>query len=97
MDGWDWLWMTFMMRFWLVLIGGVVYVAVRLARTREVTTRPALRDDALSSCSQTPGSRGVPWTPPVIGEKLAGTGTRVGRWAAGVLGRASHGGSGFLC
>ena len=32
MDGWDWLWMTFMMGFWIVLIGGVVYAAVRLAQ-----------------------------------------------------------------
>jgi hypothetical protein len=40
MDGLDWLWMTFMMGFWIVLIGGVVYVAVRLAqrppRTRQL-------------------------------------------------------------
>jgi hypothetical protein len=40
MDGWDWLWMTFMMGVWIVLIGGVVYVAVRLAqrspRTRQL-------------------------------------------------------------
>lgn len=32
MDGWDWLWMTFGMGFWIVLIGVVVYVAVRLAQ-----------------------------------------------------------------
>jgi heme/copper-type cytochrome/quinol oxidase subunit 2 len=32
MDGWDWLWMTFIMGLWLVVIGVVVYVAVRLAR-----------------------------------------------------------------
>ena len=31
MDGWDWLWMSFMTTFWLVLLGGVVYIAVRLA------------------------------------------------------------------
>jgi hypothetical protein len=30
-DGWDWVWMTFMMAFWVVLLGVVVYVAVRLA------------------------------------------------------------------
>ena len=34
MDAWDWLWMTFMMGFWLVLIGVVVYLAVRLAQRR---------------------------------------------------------------
>lgn len=33
-DGWDWLWMSFMMSFWIVLIGVVVYVAVRLAQRR---------------------------------------------------------------
>ena len=31
MDGWDWAWMTFMMGFWVVLLGVVVYVAVKLA------------------------------------------------------------------
>ena len=31
-DGWDWLWMTFGMTFWIVLIGVVVFVAVRLAQ-----------------------------------------------------------------
>jgi len=31
-DGWDWVWMTFMMGFWVVLLGAVVYVAVRLAQ-----------------------------------------------------------------
>jgi heme/copper-type cytochrome/quinol oxidase subunit 2 len=37
MDGFDWLWMTFMMGFWIVLIGVVVYAAVRFAQrpTRE--------------------------------------------------------------
>jgi hypothetical protein len=32
MDGWDWLWMTLMMGFWLVLLGAVIFIAVRLAR-----------------------------------------------------------------
>jgi len=32
MDGWDWVWMTFMMGFWVVLLGAVVYIAVRLAQ-----------------------------------------------------------------
>lgn len=31
MDGWDWLWMSFMMVFWAVVLGAIVYVAVRLA------------------------------------------------------------------
>jgi hypothetical protein len=31
MSGWDWLLGTFMMGFWIVLIGVVVYFAVRLA------------------------------------------------------------------
>lgn len=31
MDGWDWVWMPFMMVFWLVVLGAVIYVAVRLA------------------------------------------------------------------
>jgi hypothetical protein len=32
MDGWSWFWMAFMMAFWVVLIGAVVAIAVRLAR-----------------------------------------------------------------
>ena len=32
MDSWDWLWMSFMMGFWLVVLGAVVYLAVRLAQ-----------------------------------------------------------------
>ena len=32
MDGWDWLWMTLMVGFWLVVLGAVVYLAVRLAQ-----------------------------------------------------------------
>jgi len=31
-DGWDWFWMPFMMGFWVVVLGVVVYVAVRLAQ-----------------------------------------------------------------
>ena len=35
MDGWDWTWATFMMGFWVVLIGVVVFVAVaRPGRSR---------------------------------------------------------------
>ena len=35
-DGWDWFWMTFMMGFWLVALGAVIYAAVRIAqRDRE--------------------------------------------------------------
>jgi hypothetical protein len=32
MDGWDWLWMTLMMGFWLVFLGAVIFIAVRLAQ-----------------------------------------------------------------
>jgi len=31
MDGWDWFWMSFVMVLWAVIVGAVVYVAVRLA------------------------------------------------------------------
>ncbi len=31
MNGWDWLWMTLMMGFWLVVLGAVIYIGVRLA------------------------------------------------------------------
>jgi hypothetical protein len=32
MDGSDWIWMTLMMSFWVVLLGVAVYIAVRLAQ-----------------------------------------------------------------
>lgn len=32
MDSWDWVWMSFMMVFWLVVLGAVVFAAVRLAQ-----------------------------------------------------------------
>jgi hypothetical protein len=37
-NGWDWLWMTLMMGFWLVVLGAVIYIAVRLAH--RPPTRP---------------------------------------------------------
>jgi hypothetical protein len=40
MNGWDWVWMTFMMSFWVVLLGAVVYIAVKLAN------RPPPRGEA---------------------------------------------------
>jgi hypothetical protein len=30
-DGWDWFWAIPMMLLWIAVLGGVVYVAVRLA------------------------------------------------------------------
>ena len=30
--GWGWIWMTFMMLFWIVLFGAVIYIAVRLGQ-----------------------------------------------------------------
>ena len=31
-SGWNWYWMVPMMLLWIVVLGGVVYAAVRLAR-----------------------------------------------------------------
>jgi hypothetical protein len=31
-DGWDWLWMTLMTGLWVVILGLVIYVAVKLAQ-----------------------------------------------------------------
>ena len=40
-DGWDWPWMTFVMGFWLVVLGVVIYLAVRFALgDHDRTTRP---------------------------------------------------------
>jgi hypothetical protein len=30
-EGWDWFWMVPLMLLWIVVLGGVVYAAVRLA------------------------------------------------------------------
>ena len=35
MDGWDWFWAVPMGLFWIAVLGGVVYVAVRLAMQHE--------------------------------------------------------------
>jgi heme/copper-type cytochrome/quinol oxidase subunit 2 len=32
MDGSDWIWMSFMMVFWIAVLGAVVYAAVRFAQ-----------------------------------------------------------------
>jgi hypothetical protein len=32
MDGWDWLWATFMMGVWVILLGVVVFLAIKLAQ-----------------------------------------------------------------
>ena len=32
MNGWDWVWMSSMMVFWIAVLGAVVYAAVRLAQ-----------------------------------------------------------------
>jgi hypothetical protein len=31
-DGLDWLWMTLMMSFWVVVLAAIIFVAVRLAQ-----------------------------------------------------------------
>jgi hypothetical protein len=31
-SGWDWLWMSLMMTFWIALLGAVIFIAVRLAQ-----------------------------------------------------------------
>ena len=30
-SSWDWAWMTLMMLFWLAVLGGVIYAAIRIA------------------------------------------------------------------
>jgi hypothetical protein len=32
MNGWDWAWMSFMMVFWIGVLGAIVYAAIRLAQ-----------------------------------------------------------------
>lgn len=40
-SGWDWFWMVPMMLLWIVVLGGVVYAAVRLALTHNQPKPPA--------------------------------------------------------
>lgn len=40
MSGWDWIWMTFMMAFWLVAVAVVASAAVRLAQRPPRRTTP---------------------------------------------------------
>lgn len=42
-SAWDWLWMTFMVVLWLVVIGAIVYAAVRLAVQHEHQQKPPLQ------------------------------------------------------
>ena len=37
---WDWLWITLMMFFWVVVIGAVVYAAARLANQHDRQSKP---------------------------------------------------------
>jgi len=32
MDGWNWVWMSFMMVFWIAVLGAVIYFVVRLTQ-----------------------------------------------------------------
>lgn len=42
-SGWDWLWMTLTMLVGLVVLGGVVYAAVRLALQNQHQQKPPLQ------------------------------------------------------
>ena len=39
-SAWDWLWMTLMMLLWVVVIGGVVFAAVRMAYQHDHQQKP---------------------------------------------------------
>jgi hypothetical protein len=39
-NGWDWFWMVPMMLLWIVVLGGVVYAAVRLALQHQQQEKP---------------------------------------------------------
>jgi uncharacterized membrane protein len=41
MAGWAWLWMSAMMIFWLVVLGVVIYTAVKLANRDSRGSRPS--------------------------------------------------------
>jgi uncharacterized membrane protein len=40
MGGWGWFWMSFMMVFWIVVLGAVIYVAVKLANRPPTNQQP---------------------------------------------------------
>jgi hypothetical protein len=39
MDGWDWAWMVALMLFWITLLAGAIYAAVRLGMTHSMSQR----------------------------------------------------------
>ena len=41
-DGWNWFWMVPMMLIWIIVLGAVVYAAVRMALQHH--EKPQLRD-----------------------------------------------------
>ena len=40
-NGWDWVWMSALMSFWLVIIGGLVYSVVAWLGRRQEHGRPS--------------------------------------------------------
>ena len=40
MSDWGWVWMSFMIAFWILIVGAVVYAAVRLGQRAPDDTRP---------------------------------------------------------
>src|SRR5262245_39132242 len=55
MDGFDWFWMSLMMVFWVVVLGAVVYVAVRLGQ-RPPTGKPSLAGASLDGSQRLVGA-----------------------------------------
>jgi hypothetical protein len=43
MNGWSWFWIAPMMLLWVIVLGGVVYAAVRLANHDSARTPPSHR------------------------------------------------------
>jgi hypothetical protein len=44
MNGWNWFWWIPMMLLWIVVLGGIVYAAVRLALQHSQQQKPPLQD-----------------------------------------------------
>ena len=44
-SGWDWFWMVPMMLLWVVVLGGVVYAAVRLALSHNQQPKPPVQPE----------------------------------------------------
>ena len=55
MDGWGWFWMSFMMVFWTVLLGAVIYAAVKLGNRPPTDPKATRKQPRVALGADEPG------------------------------------------